>query len=65
MQQAATRVLRMVSENPTRPEVIARQTGLKTQEVQQLLSSIQGFQEPTQASVAQVLRLVSERIVQR
>ena len=60
MQQAATRVLRMVSENPTRPEVIARQTGLNIQEVQQLLSSIQGFQEPTQASVTQVLRMVSD-----
>ena len=60
MQQAAARVLKMVSENPTRPEIIARQTGLKVQEVQQIVSSIQGFEQPTSQAVSQVLKLVSE-----
>ena len=48
MQQAAARVLKMVSENPTRPEVIARQTGLKVQEVQQIVSAVQGFKPSIQ-----------------
>jgi hypothetical protein len=60
MQQAAARVLKMISENPTRPEIIARQTGLKVQEVQQIVSSIQGFEQPTSQAVSQVLKMVSE-----
>ena len=64
MQQAAARVLKMVSTNPTRPEVIARQTGLNVQEVQQIVDSIQGFKEPTvvnRTRVSDALRLVSDK----
>ena len=39
----------MVSTNPTRPEVIARQTGLRLQEVQQIVDSIQGFRTSTRS----------------
>ena len=63
MQQAAARVLKMVSTNPTRPEVIARQTGLNVQEVQQIVDSIQGFKGPAvvnQPMVSDALSLASE-----
>ncbi len=43
-QQAAARVLKMVDGNPTRPEVIARQTGLKLSEVQEIVRNIQSVE---------------------
>ena len=66
MQHAAARVLRMVSTNPTRPEVIARQTGLKLQEVQQIVDSIQGFKAAKtavikpQSDASGMVRLIAE-----
>ena len=65
MQQAAARVLKMVSTNPTRPEVVARQTGLKLQEVQQIVDSIQGFTttdmqvSSMQSDVSEAIRLIA------
>ena len=65
MQQAAARVLRMVSTNPTRPEVVARQTGLKLQEVQQIVDSIQGFTttdipvSSMQSDMSEVIQLIA------
>ncbi len=58
IQQAAARVLKMVDGNPTRPEVIARQTGLKVSEVQGIVRNIQG-QSPQSPSV-QGSRVLSE-----
>lgn len=43
MQQAAARVLNLMSTNPTRPEIIARHTGLQVGEVQQIVAQLQGF----------------------
>lgn len=46
MQQAAARVLKMMSSNPTRPDIIARHTGLQVDEVQQIVAQLQGFDLP-------------------
>ena len=42
MQQAASRMLQVISANPTRPEVVAKQTGLTVREVTRVLEQIQG-----------------------
>ena len=46
VQQAAARVLNMVQSNPTRPDVVARYTGLKIREVQNIVATLQGIDVP-------------------
>jgi hypothetical protein len=40
VQQAASRVLRMLEQNPTRPELVARQIGMREKDVVQILEAI-------------------------
>ena len=46
VQQAAARVLNMVKSNPTRPDVVARYTGLKVREIQSIVATLQGLDVP-------------------
>ena len=46
LQQAAARILNMVKSNPTRPDIVARHTGLKVAEVEEIVSTLQGIDFP-------------------